>query len=154
MRSKWKWILIILPFLVVLLLILGCYAIPLPYFLSSTMEQYLLDIPEGENAKESILSHCEVISTEMIAGTECWEYSFDEAALHPLLPDGAVMEQVESVNSVVYFRYTIANDVKVLLAYDDLGWNHTIVKYNYSGWMFTSTRNDFNVHTPWVRYVS
>lgn len=104
MRKYGKWILAaaILLLIVALIWFAGRFTIRLPYFLSGTMEKYLLEIPEGENAAALILRNCEETSTQIIGETEYKHYSHDEAAMQSLLPEGATMDHVESANSVVY----------------------------------------------------
>lgn len=156
MRKYGKWILAaaILLLIVALIWFAGRFTIRLPYFLSGTMEKYLLEIPEGENAAALILRNCEETSTQIIGETEYKHYSLDEAAMQSLLPESATMDHVESANSVVYVWYTLPGDVMVLLTYDASGWNHTIVNYEDSGWMFTCTRDAFKLNTPWAQYIS
>ena len=155
MRQYRKWIIaaIVLVLLAILVYAIGWNIIRLPYFLSGTMDKYLLVIPEGENAKEQILSHCEEISSEVIGETECKKYTYDEAALQSLLPEGAAMHQVESANYVLYLTYKLPDDRTVVLAYDDSGWNHTIVKHETSDWVFVLTQDRFEVTSPWAGLV-
>ena len=150
-----KWIIaaIILLLLAVLVYAVGWNTVRLPYFLSGTMEKYLLDIPEDEDAKETILRHCEETSSQLHNESIYKHYSHNEAAMQNLLPVGAAMDHVESANSVVFVWYTLPGDVMVLLAYDDLGWNHTIVKYEKSDWIFVLTKDRFEVTSPWAGLV-
>ena len=159
MRKYRKWIIaaIILLLLAVLVYAVGWNTVRLPYFLSGSMAKYLLNIPEGENAKDLILSHCEEISSQVIGETEYKAYSFDEAALQILLPSNGTVHQVESSHNEVYsavnLSFTLPKDVTVLLTYDDLGWNHTIVKYEKSDWVFVLTKDRFEVTSPWAGLV-
>lgn len=154
-----KWIIaaIILLLLAVLVYAVGWNTVRLPYFLSGSMGKYLLNIPEGENVKDLILSHCEAISSQVIGETEYKAYSFDEAALQNLLPANGTVHQVESSHNEVYstvsLTYKLPKDVTVLLTYDDLGWNLTIVKYEKSDWVFVLTKDRFEVTSPWAGLV-
>ena len=159
MHKYRKWIIaaIILILLAVLVYAVGWNTVRLPYFLSGSMGKYLLNIPEGENAKDLILSHCEEISCQVIGETEYKAYSFDEAALQNLLPANGTVHQVESSNNEIYsavsLTYKLPKDVTVLLTYDDFGWNHTIVKYEKSGWVFVLTQEQLEVTSPWAGLV-
>lgn len=159
MRKYRKWIIaaIILILLAVLVYAVGWNTVRLPYFLSGSMGKYLLNIPEGENAKDLILSHCEEISCQVIGETEYKAYSFDEAALQNLLPANGTVHQVESSHNEIYsavsLTYKLPKNVTVLLTYDDSGWNHTIVKYEKSGWVFVHTQEQFEVTSPWAGLV-
>ena len=68
MRKYRKWIIagILLILLAVLVYAVGWNTVRLPYFLSGSMEKYLLEIPVGENAKDLILSYCEEISSQVM----------------------------------------------------------------------------------------
>lgn len=159
MRKNRKWIItaIILILLAVLVYAVGRNTVRLPYFLSGSMGKYLLNIPEGENAKDLILSHCEEISSQVIDEIEFKQYSCDEAALQSMLPEDGSMHQVETSDSGVYFAlyltYKLPKDVTVLLIYDASGWNHTIVKYEKSDWVFVLTKEQFEVTSPWAGLV-
>lgn len=159
MHKYRKWIIagIILVLLAVLLYAVGWNTIRLPYSLSGSMEKYLLNIPDEEKAKDLILSHCEETSSQFMGETEYKAYSFNEAALQNLLPAGGTVHQVESshneVFSAVYLTYKLPKDVTVLLTYDDSGWNHTIVKYENSDWVFVLTQERFEVNSPWAGLV-
>ena len=159
MRKYRKWIIaaIILILLAVLVYAVGWNVVRLPYFLSGTMDRFLLEIPEGENAKDLILSHCEVTSSQVMGVTEYKENSFDEAALESLLPDGGTVYRVESfyneIYSAVYLIYKLPKDVTVRLTYSDSGWDHTIVKYENSDWVFVLTQDRFEVTSPWAGLV-
>ena len=148
---------IILILLAILVYAVGWNTVRLPYFLSGSMEKYLLDIPEDENAKNIILQLCEETSTQVIGETEFKQYSYDEAALQSLLPANGTIHQVESSHNEVYsavsLTYKLPKDVTVHLTYDDLGWNHTIVKYEKSGWVFVLTQKQFEVTSPWAGLV-
>ena len=159
MRKYRKWIIaaIILILLAVLVYAVGWNTVRLPYFLSGSMGKYLLNIPEGENDKDLILSHCEEISSQIIGKTEYKAYSFDEAALQNLLPSEGIVHLVESSHneaySAVYLTYKLPRDVTVLLTYTELGWDHTIVKYETSDWVFVLTQERFEVTSPWAGLV-
>ena len=159
MRKNRKWIIaaLILILLAVLVYAVGWNTVRLPYFLSGSMEKYLLDIPDGENAKDLILSYCEETSSQVIGETEYKAYSFDEAALQVLLPANGTVHQVESSHNEIYsavnLSFTLPKDVTVLLTYDDLGWNLTIVKYEKSDWVFVLTKDRFEVTSPWAGLV-
>ena len=159
MHKYRKWIIagIILILLAVLVYAVGWNVVHLPYSLSGTMDRYLLEIPEGENAKDLILSHCKETSSQVIGETECKAYSFDEAALQSFLPNGGTVHQVESSHSeaysAVYLTYKLPQDVTVLLTYNELGWNHTLVNYEKSGWIFVVTQDRFEVTSPWAGLV-
>ena len=113
MRTNRKWIIaaIVLVLIATAIWFAGRYTIRLPYFLSGSMEKYLLNLPEGENAQNAILLHCEETSTGVIGETEYKEYSWDEAALQSLLPAGGTVHQVESSHneaySAVYLTYKL-----------------------------------------------
>ena len=156
MHKYRKWIIagILLILLAVLVYAVGWNTVVrLPYFLSGTMDRYLLKIPVGENAKDLILSHCEETFREVVGETECRGYSHDEAAMQNLLPERGTMDHVESANSVVYVWYTLPGDVRVLLAYHDSGWDHTIVNFEKSDWVFVLTQDRFEVSSPWAGLV-
>ena len=159
MRKHRKWLIagIILILLAVLVYAVGWNTVRLPYFLSGSMEKYLLEIPEGENAKDLILSHCEETSSQVMGETEYKAYFFDEAALQSFLPDGGTVQHVESSHneaySAVYLTYKLPRDVTVLLTYSDSGWDHTIVKYENSDWVFVLTQDRFEVTSPWAGLV-
>ena len=87
MRTNRKWIIaaIVLVLIATAVWFAGRYTIRLPYFLSGSMEKYLLNLPEGENAQNAILLHCEETSTGVIGETEYKEYSWDEVIQKTLL---------------------------------------------------------------------
>lgn len=159
MRKYRKWIIaaIILILLAVLVYAVGWNTVRLPYFLSGSMGKYLLNIPEGEKAKDLILSHCEETSSQVMGETEYKAYSFDEAALQSFLPADSTVHLVESSHneaySAVYLTYKLPRDVTVLLTYTKLGWDHTIVKYENSDWVFVLTQERFEVTSPWAGLV-
>lgn len=159
MRKYRKWLIaaIILLLIAVLVYAVGWNTVRLPYSLSGSMGKYLLNIPEGENAKNLILSHCEETSCNFYGETEYKEYSWDDAALQDLLPSEGTVHRVESSHneaySAVYLTYKLPKDVTVLVAYNALDWDHTIVKYEKSGWVFVLTQEQFEVTSPWAGLV-
>ena len=159
MHKYRKWIIaaIILPLITVLVYAVAWTTVRLPYFLSGSMEKYLLNIPNEENAKDLILSHCEEISSQIIGETEYRQYSYDETALQSRIPANGTVHQVESSHNEVYsavsLTYKLPKDVTVLLTYDDQSWDHTIVNYEKSGWVFVHTQEQFEVTSPWAGLV-